>query len=379
MHAAWMMGHGLRAWTDSRCDSVIELFRMKQRPEKREVTIISRRMPHHSRFSGYDRLVDYIEGHIISPPSQWTLPKKLAGRICSPLVKHSGCRWYHREGMITEMSAVRQWLSSRKRVFHFLYGENSFRYLGAMKAVDRQNRIVCTYHTPPEKFLDGIRKREFIKRLDALVVVSTMQMEMFSSLIDPERIYFVPHGVDVQYFRPVEKTGSADDVFRCLFVGSHLRDMDTLAESARILGEYAPHIMIRVITSPDYHVHFKGLGNVEVLSGVSDDQLLKYYQTADLFLLPLIECTANNGLLEAMSCGLPIISTDLQGVRDYVDERCAVLARRGEPEAFTEMVLAVAGDGEKRAAMAKASREQAHSFSWDVIAKKMCRLYDDLA
>ena len=373
-----MMGHGLRAWTDFPGDIVNEFLSMKQRAEKHEVTIISRRMPHHSRFSGYDRLADYIEGDVIAPPSQWSLPKKLASRVCSPLVKHSGCRWYHREGMMSELAAMRQWLGSRKRIFHFLYGENSFRYLGAVKAVDRQNRIVCTYHTPPEKFLDGIRKREFIKRLDALVVVSTMQMEMFSSLIDPARVFFVPHGVDVEHFKPAEETKSADDVFRCLFVGSHLRDMDTLAESAKILGECAPHIRITVITSPDYHVHFKGLGNVEALSGVSDDRLLRYYQTADLFLLPLIECTANNGLLEAMSCGLPIISTDLQGVRDYVDDRCAILTGRGDLEAFTETVLAVAGDGEKRAAMAKASRELAHRFSWDAIAKKMCRLYDDL-
>lgn len=41
------------------------------------------------------------------------------------------------------------------------------------------------------------------------------------------------------------------------------------------------------------------------------------YQESDL-LVVLLDSTANNSLLEAMACGMPMVTTDLQGVRDYV-------------------------------------------------------------
>ena len=44
------------------------------------------------------------------------------------------------------------------------------------------------------------------------------------------------------------------------------------------------------------------------------------YQGADLLLLPLIDATANNTLLEGLACGLPVLASDLTGVRDYAPD-----------------------------------------------------------
>ena len=51
--------------------------------------------------------------------------------------------------------------------------------------------------------------------------------------------------------------------------------------------------------------------NTRCHAGLSDEQLLALYQSADIGVMPVIDCTANNGLLEMMATGLPVVMTDI--------------------------------------------------------------------
>ena len=331
-------------------------------------------MQGHAKASGYDRLADFLGFPVIQPVRDWTFTRRAVARLLRPLIRRSGSTWYHRDSLITELQLAREWLANREQVFHFLYGENSYRYLGAIKSLGRRNRIVCTYHTPPDVFRALVRDHQHLRRLDAIITVSTAQNEFFSSIAG-RQVSFVPHGVDVDYFQPKNKRNVEDAVVRCLFVGSYLRDLETLARTAAYVGQRTRDVQFSVVTRPELHFHFRELRNVELYSGVSDEKLLEMYHNADLFLLPMIDCTANNGLLEAIACGLPIVATDLQGVRDYTSGDCAILTPKGDAEAMAEALLKLAGDANKRESMGKASRQQALNFRWERVAEQVRDVY----
>jgi len=89
----------------------------------------------------------------------------------------------------------------------------------------------------------------------------------------------------------------------------------------------------------------------------------------------LQDCTANNVLLEGMACGLGIVATDLQGVRDYTSEECCELVEPDNAEALAETMLDLANNEKRRAEMSEAAREQALKLSWPIIAEQHMALY----
>ena len=190
---------------------------------------------------------DYIAGDVIRPPQRWSVPQRAVVRSLLGAPDRSGSQWYHRQNLWSELAAAKRWLAGSGRIFHFLYGENSYRYLGHLKRLNRGNSIVCTYHTPEKRFAEVVADRKHLSRIDAAIAVSTVQLEFLAEHIGPDRVHFVPHGIDVEYFRPDAAVHGETEILECLFVGSHLRDVDTLAAVARQAG-IAPRIRFTLVT-----------------------------------------------------------------------------------------------------------------------------------
>jgi glycosyltransferase involved in cell wall biosynthesis len=112
---------------------------------------------------------------------------------------------------------------------------------------------------------------------------------------------------------------------------------------------------------------------------VSDTELLSLYRSSELMMLPLTDTTANLAVLEGLSCGLPLVVTDIGGIRDYVDSDCAALVATQDAETMAEQVLRVLNDRARRKAMAQAARAKALTFDWHVIADQMTKVYESVA
>lgn len=273
---------------------------------------------------------------------------------------------------------VSRWFAGQSQIFHFLYGENSFRFIGGLKRLPKRNYLIATYHTPPARFEQVVRNRAHLSSLDAIITMSSSQREYFTQYLDPDRVFFVPHGVDTETYRPETESKFTDAMLHCIFVGSHLRDFETLKRVIELVAKADDKIKFCIVTDDRYHGKFTDLKGVDLLSRVSDKHLLELYQASDLLLLPVTEATANNSLLEAMACGLPILATDLPGIRDYIDPACSVLTKMRDAEAMAKEILTLKADPERRMLMARASRVQAERLSWPRIAEQVQGVYRSL-
>ena len=294
--------------------------------------------------------------------------------------RQSGNQWYNRRTMRAEWAAARAMLAQTPSVVHFLYGENCYRYSGVVRHswLGTNSRLVATYHTPERRFRELISDGAHISSLDAVVIMSEVQRPIFAELLDNDRVHFIPHGVDTDYFQPAHSRppGRENESIRCITVGNHLRDYNSLAQIAERSAQRQLKVEFVVVANPRLVSALQGLSNVECLHGVDDNELLRLYQGADLLLLPLIDATANNTLLEGLACGLPVVASDLTGVRDYAPDSHTLYASSADE--MVEHLAAVCAGKHELTAMGLASRARAEELSWDNIRIQLANLYEQL-
>jgi glycosyltransferase involved in cell wall biosynthesis len=356
----------------------INKMNSKIRHNHPKINFFAFKMSSHATHSGYNKITEYIDSRIIGWPQEWTFWKKAFVKCFKSILPASGMKWYHRGSLYSEIMAAAYWIKGTNQVFHFIYGENSYRYTGNLKSVFPGNKIICTYHTPPEKLCMLIENFDHLKTIDAVVVVSSSQKSFFEKIIGPERIFFIPHGIDVDYFKPATCKIKPDSYFNCLFVGRHMRDFQTLSDVAKYLADSAPDIRLQVVIPDEFKTNFSGMPNVSVHTGIPIEKLLELYQQSDLLVLPLLESTANNSILEAMACGLPIISTDLPGVKDYVNESCAILTPPKDYKAVVDAIMQLKVNEQLRKQMSCQCLVNVSQFSWQKIAERLVQLYNKI-
>jgi colanic acid/amylovoran biosynthesis glycosyltransferase len=107
-----------------------------------------------------------------------------------------------------------------------------------------------------------------------------------------------------------------------------------------------------------YTIHDLGLqSTVRLLGRLEPNEVLRHLQTADAFLLSSLSEGISNAVLEAMACGLPVVTTDSGGMREAVTdglEGFVVPVR--DPDAMAHALVTLAGDPLLRARMGDRAR-----------------------
>jgi glycosyltransferase involved in cell wall biosynthesis len=119
--------------------------------------------------------------------------------------------------------------------------------------------------------------------------------------------------------------------------------------------------------------------NVEMLGHVSGPDLARCYEEADAFVLPSYREGFPTVLLEAMSAGLPIVTTALRGAVDRLEEGVNALfvpARR--PDLLAQALARLLADEQLRAAMAANNLAKIKEFAPEVVAPQYLAILESV-
>lgn len=109
------------------------------------------------------------------------------------------------------------------------------------------------------------------------------------------------------------------------------------------------------------------------VDGVAHENLVDYYNAADVMLLTSFHEGSNNSLKEALSCNLPIVSVDCGDARERLaGVRNSIVVDRRDAADLAAAVVSVLRRGER-----SDGRAAAASLGLDVIANRVRAVYDD--
>ncbi|MDZ4758374.1 MAG: glycosyltransferase family 4 protein [Bacteroidota bacterium] len=270
-----------------------------------------------------------------------------------------------------DISLIKKMYSQKGGIAHYLNGERDVRFGTFFKGV-RGWKFTASFHEPPSAIHAEIKDFKYLKKLDGAIAVGMNQLNLLNEVLGGKAVQYIPHGIDTNFFTPVHEEW---EQFTCLFVGIHLRDFEVLSQLAFELKKRFPKFKLRAVIRKDYMALLPKIDYVEVYSGISDEKLRELYRSSSLLLLPLKDVTACNAILEALACGLPIVTTDILGNRGYLDESCSFMIKNNNMHDTIDVVTQLFNDESLNKQMRKNARIQAAKFSWEQVAKEMVLYY----
>ena len=253
----------------------------------------------------------------------------------------------------------------------------------------------------------GFLINRFFSRADLYVGLSPRFYSIYESMGSKEEHFrLIPNGVDSSRFCPV--TNEEKAILRyhlrlpgkmklIVFVGHFSREKcpDILFEAWKcfLLDKFPDTGIVFVgSTNPDhYEVDTYVVKEVKRLARTYQGKRIffvertheteKYYQAADIFIMPSLREGLPNAMLEAMSCELPVIVSKLDGITDWVIEngRNGLLFEPGYQDDLGKAMKRMLNDevfSESLGREAKKTIEE--RFTMNRIAEQYLKLYQGL-
>lgn len=225
----------------------------------------------------------------------------------------------------------------------------------------------------------AVLNRLLVRSFDRVVVTSDFARAELATVAESAGcpVRTVPLGVDLEQFRPARRR-SSDGPLRLVLAG-------------RLSREKSPHLA--VATAVELHrrgvdvvLDVYGTGpHLDELRDVADGapvvfhghvagraELAARLGAADVALSVCPGETFGLAVLEALACGTPVVTADVGGARELVDETCGAWAAP-DPGPLADAVLRVAALPER--GRRRAARRQAEEYPWTATVEAMLEVH----
>ena len=223
------------------------------------------------------------------------------------------------------------------------------------------------------------------KRLKKIVVPSNSSMEDIKNefQVDENKMERVMNGIDLNLFYPDSKIKKVP--FRLVTVASAdvpLKGLDYLLKALSNLEKVYPDISLSVIGEQKKGGHTERLikklnlqKRVNFFSNLSQEELRATYCKAELAVIPSLYEGFGFAAIEAMACGVPLISTSGGALPEVVKDTGIIIPSKSTKEIFNTIDFLLSSPDKAKELSEKALERATSKFSWETIAKKLEKVY----
>lgn len=236
---------------------------------------------------------------------------------------------------------------------------------------------------------------------DRIVFLSSdMKKELIENRFPVGKLLYIANGVDANRFKPSERREKNKRKNIC-FIGriEEQKGLEYLVKAMNTLKTKEDNIRLFIVGEGQLRDALEDLckrlklEDHIVFTGFIDN-VLRYYRDARIFVLPSVSEGMSSSLLEAMSCGLPVIATLVGGNADLVDSNLetgktieshyhigknGILVSPEDIEGLSEAILKLLKDEELSNQLGRNARKLVENrFSQESIVNAYVNLYCNL-
>ena len=222
-------------------------------------------------------------------------------------------------------------------------------------------------------------RQELFEDLAGVVSVSSKNAEVLRKFqcVPEDRIRIFPNGFDETVFYPRdkkearEKLGLPQDEFIVSFVGHFIerKGIGKLMAAVEKCG-------VKMICAGKGPIDPRG-ENCLFAGTIGHEELPWFYSASDAFVLPTLNEGCCNAIVEALACGLPIVSSDLPFNYDILDESNALLVDPTDVNALADAINKLRDNPELRQTLHQGSVEKAKTLTLPQRAKNILEFFKE--
>jgi colanic acid/amylovoran biosynthesis glycosyltransferase len=218
--------------------------------------------------------------------------------------------------------------------------------------------------------------------LDGVITPSAISRQRLIEVgISASKIHVVPYGIDVPSDAPRRDQSHPDKII-CLAVGrmTAKKAPILLLDSFRRAADEDSRLFLNYIGAGELFASalqfvqtFNLQDRVAFFGALTNDKVLFHMKEANIFLQHSVICPVTGdeegvpvAILEAMACGLPVVSTLHSGIPEAVlDGETGFLVSEGNTQAMSKRILELAKDQKLREKLGQSGWRRAENyFSW---------------
>jgi glycosyltransferase involved in cell wall biosynthesis len=222
---------------------------------------------------------------------------------------------------------------------------------------------------------------DFVLKKASAIIVTTkaMQKEMLDrGLKLSEHLAIIPNYIDTDLFMPQPELKTSKEV---LFVGrlSEQKNLPSLIEATSSLD-----VTLRIIGSGPLEHNLeeqasKVGGRVIFAGSYPNGEIPHALNQAAIFVLPSLYEGHPKALIEAMSCGLPVIGTDVEGIQDVIQHGETGWLCKPDPSSIRNAITCLLTNPNLRSRLGQRAREFVlENYSLKKIVNQEINIYNQV-
>ncbi len=218
------------------------------------------------------------------------------------------------------------------------------------------------------------RTEELLKRVSGVVCASQKNYnESIEAgfINEKSNITIVPNGFRKDEFFPIEKEKARDSlgIDRELFIVAFVGDFNERKGTARLSAAIDRFDDVYSIFLGQQGNILPTCRNIIFQGSVSHQELVNYLNCADIFVLPTQAEGCCNAIIEAVACGLPVISSNKSFNDEILDNSYSIRIDENNVDEITEAIRTLKDNIQKRKQMSSEAIKASSKFSIEKRAK----------
>lgn len=202
------------------------------------------------------------------------------------------------------------------------------------------------YNKYPKSYVDSSRKMHKLKKkwfgsIKNLTIVTPSEWLMKQvkvSYLKDKNCAVINNGIDLDKFRVISDINKSKDKFKLIAVSfgwDEKKGLDAIIELSKLLDDNYEITLVGTDDNVDKILpsRIKSIHRTQ-----NQDELIRLYNESDVF----INCTREENFptvnIEAIACGLPVVTFNTGGSPEIIDETCGVVVPKNDVEAMANAI-----------------------------------------